>query len=187
MWLLRFVILELESESKPSRVLIAGDFGQSEKSSVDTLGLSFACRANNEEYYQQLFLNTQRGCMSFRDIRTVGGTIYATYRDACFALGLLQDDREFMDAIKDASSWASGSYVRRLFVILLTSNNILRPEHVWDRCWHELSDDILYRQRAVMNMRELTMSDDEIKQLCLIDIDKILHSYVTLGRIFYGY
>ncbi|KAL1327298.1 hypothetical protein AAHE18_13G291500 [Arachis hypogaea] len=112
--------------------------------------------ANTEEYYQRLLLNTQRGCMSFRDIRTVGGTIYAMYRDACFA---------------------SGSYVRRLFVILLTSNNISRPEHVWDRCWHELSDDILYRQRAVMNMRELTMSDDEIKQLCLMDIDKILHSY----------
>ncbi|XP_072078142.1 uncharacterized protein [Arachis hypogaea] len=52
-----------------------------------------------------------------------------------------------------------------------------KPEHVWDRCWHELSDDILYRQRAVMNMRELTMSDDEIKQLCLMDIDNILHSY----------
>ncbi|QHO06802.1 uncharacterized protein DS421_14g457950 [Arachis hypogaea] len=30
-------------ESKPSRVLIVGDFGQSEKSSVDTLGLSFSC------------------------------------------------------------------------------------------------------------------------------------------------
>ncbi|RYR21254.1 hypothetical protein Ahy_B03g066537 [Arachis hypogaea] len=75
------------------------------------------------------------------------------------------------------NSWASGLYVRRLFVILLTSNNISRPEHVWDRCWYELSNDILYRQRAVMNMRELTMSDDEIKQLCLMDIDKILHFY----------
>ncbi|XP_072087300.1 uncharacterized protein [Arachis hypogaea] len=52
-----------------------------------------------------------------------------------------------------------------------------RPEHVWDRCWHELSDDILYRQRTMMNMRELTMLDDEINQLCLIDIDKILHFY----------
>ncbi|XP_025662239.1 uncharacterized protein [Arachis hypogaea] len=133
--------------------------------------------ANTEEYYQRLLLNTQRGCTSFRDIRTVGGIIYATYRDACFALGLLQDDKEFIDAIKEASSWASGSYVRRLFVILLTSNNISRPEHVWDRCWHELSDDILYQQRVVMNMSELTMSDDEIKQLCLMDIDKILHSY----------
>ncbi|XP_072058078.1 uncharacterized protein [Arachis hypogaea] len=87
------------------------------------------------------------------------------------------DDKEFIDAIKEASSWDSGSYVRRLFVILLTSNNISRPEHVSDRCWHELSDDILYRQRAVMNMRELIMSDDEIKQLCIMDINKILFSY----------
>ncbi|RYR59710.1 hypothetical protein Ahy_A05g025648 [Arachis hypogaea] len=140
--------------------------------------------ANTEEYYQRLLLNTQKGCMSLRDIRTVGGIIYATYRDACFALGLLQDDKEFIDTIKEASSWASGSYVRRLFVILLTSKNISRPEHVWDRCWHQLSDDILYRQRAVMNMRELTMLDDEIKQLCLMDIYKILHFY---GKIFKDY
>ncbi|XP_015965367.1 uncharacterized protein LOC107489113 [Arachis duranensis] len=140
--------------------------------------------ANTEEYYQRLLLNTQKGCMSLRDIRTVGGIIYATYRDACFALGLLQDDKEFIDTIKEASSWASGSYVRRLFVILLTSKNISRPEHVWDRCWHQLSDDILYRQRAVMNIRELTMLDDEIKQLCLMDIDKILHFY---GKIFKDY
>ncbi|XP_072060370.1 uncharacterized protein [Arachis hypogaea] len=96
----------------------------------------------------------------------------------------ISDEKEFIDAIKEESSWASGSYVRRLFVILLTSNNISRPEHVWDRCWHELSDDILYRQRAVMNMRELIMSDDEIKQLCIMNIDNILHFY---GKILKDY
>ncbi|XP_025607776.1 uncharacterized protein [Arachis hypogaea] len=116
-------------------------------------------------------------------VPAIWGTIYATYRDACFALGLLQDDKEFIDAIKEASSWASGSYVRRLFVILLTSNNISRPEHVWDRCWHELSDDILYQQRAMMNMRELTMSDDEIKQLCLMDIATEVDSSLLIERI----
>ncbi|KAL1299164.1 hypothetical protein AAHE18_18G089100 [Arachis hypogaea] len=118
-------------------------------------------------------------CRKYRRILPTTSLEYSKRIDACFALGLLQDDKEFIDAIKEASSWASGSYVRRLFVILLTSNNISRPEYIWDRCWHKLSDDILYRQRAVMNMSELTMSDDEIKQLCLIDIDKILHFYGT--------
>ncbi|QHO19257.1 uncharacterized protein DS421_11g327290 [Arachis hypogaea] len=37
-------------ESKSSRVLIAGDFGQSEKSALDTLGLSFACRDLKSEF-----------------------------------------------------------------------------------------------------------------------------------------
>ncbi|XP_072072656.1 uncharacterized protein [Arachis hypogaea] len=41
-------------ESKPSRVLIAGDFGQSKKSSVDTLGLSFACRGYGRRSYEEL-------------------------------------------------------------------------------------------------------------------------------------
>ncbi|RYR38950.1 hypothetical protein Ahy_A09g044304 [Arachis hypogaea] len=96
------------------------------------------------EFLTNGFLKSKASQLEVRE------TIYATYRDAtyrdaCFILELLQDDREFMDAIKEACLWVSRSYVRRLFVILLTSNNISRPEYVWDRCWHELSDDILYR------------------------------------------
>ncbi|RYR73764.1 hypothetical protein Ahy_A02g008266 [Arachis hypogaea] len=37
--------------------------------------------------------------------------IYATYRDTCFALELLQDDRDFVDVIKKVRSWALGSYI----------------------------------------------------------------------------
>ncbi|XP_072060174.1 uncharacterized protein [Arachis hypogaea] len=37
--------------------------------------------------------------------------------------------------------------------------------------------DCRYISRTVMNIRELTISDDEINQLCLMDIYKILHSY----------
>ncbi|XP_072077963.1 uncharacterized protein [Arachis hypogaea] len=121
--------------------------------------------------HKSIFLRWVAVNMSYPYTRSLTYAEFPT-KDACFALGLLQDDRKFMDAIKEASLWASGSYVRRLFVILLTSNNISRPEHVWDRCWHVLSDDILYRQRTVMNIR-----DDKIKQLWLMDIDKILHSY----------
>ncbi|KAI9071577.1 hypothetical protein K1719_046472 [Acacia pycnantha] len=32
-------------------------------------------------------------------------------REACYALGLLDDDKEYIDAIKEASSWASGNYL----------------------------------------------------------------------------
>ncbi|XP_016185345.1 uncharacterized protein LOC107626977 [Arachis ipaensis] len=34
-----------------------------------------------------------------------------------------------------------------------------------------------FPRKQASQLEELTMSDDEIKQLCLIDIDKILHSY----------
>ncbi|KAI9124888.1 hypothetical protein K1719_004215 [Acacia pycnantha] len=36
---------------------------------------------------------------------------YLNCREACYALGLLDDDKEYIDAIKEASSWASGNYL----------------------------------------------------------------------------
>ena len=73
-------------------------------------------------------MNFQKGCTKFEDIRIVDGVVHSSFKDACYALGLLQDDKEFIDAILEASSWASATYLRRLFVILLISNNMNKPE-----------------------------------------------------------
>ena len=57
--------------------------------------LSHVPNCNGEDYYLRLLLNIQKGCMDFKDIRTVNGTTYDSLKDACFTLELLQDDREF--------------------------------------------------------------------------------------------
>jgi hypothetical protein len=46
-----------------------------------------------------------------------------------------------------------GSYVRRLFDILLVSNQFSRPEYVWSKTWEHLSDDVLYRQRMILRVQ----------------------------------
>ncbi|XP_072077870.1 uncharacterized protein [Arachis hypogaea] len=118
-------------------------------------------RGNGEDYYSRLLLNIQKGCRSFIDIRTVEGVVYDTFKEACYALGLLQDDKEFIDAILEASSWASGSYVRDLFVILLISNNISCPEiyfvYVYGGTgktflWRTLSASLRYEGKIVLNV-----------------------------------
>lgn len=40
---------------------------------------------------------------------------------ACDAIGLLDDDSEFVNALKEAAHWASGESLRRLFVSMLVS------------------------------------------------------------------
>ena len=57
--------------------------------------LSHVPNCNEEDYYLRLLLNIQKGYMDFNDIRTVNGTTYYSFKDACFTLELLQDDREF--------------------------------------------------------------------------------------------
>jgi hypothetical protein len=62
----------------------------------------------------------------------------------------------YINAIKEAKDWGSGHFLRKLFVILLLSNTMNRPRHVWDETKVWLSDGILYRQRIIANNRGRT-------------------------------
>ena len=46
-------------------------------------------------------------------------------------MGFLQDDREFIAAIKEAKDWGSAPYLRNLFVLLLLTGTMNKPEEVW--------------------------------------------------------
>ncbi|XP_071739185.1 uncharacterized protein [Rutidosis leptorrhynchoides] len=100
-----------------------------------------------EAYYLRILLNKVRGPTCFEDIRTVNGKLCPTFKDACYELGLLHDDKEYIEAIQQASQYSTGPYLRSLFVMLLVSNNLSRPEDVWSQCSNLLSEDILHKQR----------------------------------------
>ncbi|XP_019195688.1 PREDICTED: uncharacterized protein LOC109189535 [Ipomoea nil] len=78
--------------------------------------------ATGEIFYLRCLLNKIRGPTSYADIRTVNGVHYVSFRDACYARGLVDDDNEYVDAIDEASHWASADQLRRLFVTLLMSS-----------------------------------------------------------------
>ena len=81
-------------------------------------------------------LTSCKGATSFEDIRTVTNIQYPTYREACFSMGFLQDDREFVEAIKEAKDWGTTNYLRKLFVLMLLTGAINKPEEVWNQTWH---------------------------------------------------
>lgn len=85
---------------------------------------------SGEVYYLRVLLNIVRGPTSFEEIRTVNGFVHETYKDSCYALGLLDDDKEYIEAIKEASFWSSGKYLRKLFSIILLSKSVTTPENV---------------------------------------------------------
>ena len=55
-------------------------------------------------FYLRMLLNLVKGARSFEEIRTIDHVVYPTYRVACYAHGLLDDDKEWDDAIKEASN-----------------------------------------------------------------------------------
>ncbi|KAI5391662.1 hypothetical protein KIW84_076464 [Lathyrus oleraceus] len=106
-----------------------------------------------ELYYLRLMLTHVKGPRSYNDIKTVNNVKYDTFRDACFAMDFIGNDREFIAAIKEANHWGSGQYLRLLFVHMLLSGNINRPRHVWSKTCHLLADGILYAQQRIANNR----------------------------------
>ncbi|XP_052626906.1 uncharacterized protein LOC111886193 [Lactuca sativa] len=127
-----------------------------------------------EAYFLRILLNKVKGPTSFDDIRTVNGQTHSSFRDACYALGLLDDDKEYIDAIKEASHSGSGFYLRFLFATLLMCNNMPKPEVVWENTWEYLTDGILYSQRQRFKSAELSLGVDELKNLTLFEIQQIL-------------
>ncbi|XP_057426233.1 uncharacterized protein LOC130719634 [Lotus japonicus] len=131
-------------------------------------------KGSGELYYLRLLLSYQRGCSSYEDLKSHKNQTYETFRDTCDAMGLLKDDREFIDGIHDVATRSSGAYVRNLFVTYLLGNTLSNPLNVWNQTWHELADGILYNLRKAHNQPDLVIEEHRLKDLCLMEIDKIL-------------
>ncbi|XP_077223478.1 uncharacterized protein LOC143857091 [Tasmannia lanceolata] len=87
---------------------------------------------------------------------------------------LLDGDKEWHDAINEASHWANAAQLRELFATLLLFCEISNPLELWERNWRRLSDDILYRQRKALEYAELQLNDYQIENYTLFDIESIL-------------
>jgi len=100
-----------------------------------------------ELFHLRLMLTVVKGPKTYEEIRKVGDVQHLSFRDACFAMGFLNDDKEYIGAIREAFQWGSGYFLRRLFVIMLLSGAMSRPFHVWTNTVQWLSDGILREQR----------------------------------------
>ncbi|XP_052620798.1 uncharacterized protein LOC111886898 [Lactuca sativa] len=127
-----------------------------------------------EAYFLRNLLDKVKGPKSFEEIRMVNGEICPSFRDACYALGLLDDDKEYIEAIKEATQFGSGYYLRFLFAIMLLSHSLSSPDVVWENTWEYLSDGILYTQQRRLKSPGLSLNEDQIKNLTLFEIEQIL-------------
>ncbi|XP_028779075.1 uncharacterized protein LOC114735542 [Neltuma alba] len=69
--------------------------------------LAHVSPSQGEAYYLRVLLTKTRGPFSYKDIRTVDNVVQPTFRAACYALGLLHDDQEYINAVKEAAFWAT--------------------------------------------------------------------------------
>ncbi|XP_071718264.1 uncharacterized protein [Rutidosis leptorrhynchoides] len=87
-----------------------------------------------------------------------------------FASGLINDDREWTEAITEARLWACGAQLRDLFVTILLFCNVTKPLNLWEANWESLAEDILHKKRKLYNFPDLTLSEAQLRNYCLLEI-----------------
>lgn len=103
-----------------------------------------ACR-----YSLRLLLHHVPGAKSYADVRTVDGIVYGTFEEAALKHGLLEDDREWDECLREAASTQMPIQLRQLFATLLTFNNPVDPGALWEAHKVDLTEDILREARQV--------------------------------------
>ena len=86
-----------------------------------------------EQYYLRMLLSIVRGATSFENLRTVDGFLYSSFKEACIALGLLQNDEEWDQYLKEAGQIQTEMQLRKLFATLLLFCEVTRPEVLWEK------------------------------------------------------
>ncbi|XP_020272658.1 uncharacterized protein LOC109847832 [Asparagus officinalis] len=127
-----------------------------------------------ERFYLRLLLNVVKGPTSFDDIKTKDGIVYPTFKEACQAWRLLNNDQEWQYVLDEASYVASGKQFRQLFAKLLLFCEVVNPQILWENNWKYMAEGILEDQRNILDMPTLTMSEQELQSYTLAEIQYLL-------------
>lgn len=128
-------------------------------------------------YYLRMLLNVVRGPTCYKDILTFEGVTYESFQETCAARGLLDGDKELVEALEEVRQWAFASQLRSLFVTLLIFCQVTTPSKLWEKCWRSLADDIECIQRRSLIFGRLNLNDDQWKTYTLLEIEKLMRQH----------
>ncbi|XP_057811704.1 uncharacterized protein LOC131025943 [Salvia miltiorrhiza] len=119
-------------------------------------------------YHLRILLNHVRGATCYEDFRRVNGELKESYKEACYAMGLLDDDKEYIEGIIEASSWDFGDYLRRHFTTLQYVNGGESVGTNLGDCYQTTSFTLSER------VLKIQLTNDQIKNITLAEIEKLL-------------
>lgn len=128
-----------------------------------------------ERFYLRMLLNVVRGPRNYEQIWTVDGIVYPDFKQACHARGMRGGDEEWLTALNDASKTSLGPQMRVLFVIILKHCNVGDNIGLWEKTWNLLSEDIIRRHAKNSFHHGLQVTNDEIKNFTLLELQNILN------------
>ena len=96
---------------------------------------------------------------------------YDTYKYACRALGLLEDDQAWIDVMEEASHQDLPQKMRAIFIMLMCFTDITEPKAIFEQFHERMSEDFKYNLLPPDNSNL-----ESVKTILLIDLEDKLYS-----------
>ena len=146
------------------------------KNVSDTIGRIHSVHpAAGEVYYLRMLLHHDhsKGKRSFEHLKSVDGVVQESYQEVCRQLGLLQDDREWDEALAEGALTAMPSSLRELYVIIVLFCMPANPKELFNNHYNEWADDF----KAGALRKNIVLTEAQIRTLVLLDIKHRLQSW----------
>jgi len=102
-----------------------------------------------ERFFLRTLLTAIKGPTSFLSLRTYNGVIYDSFEEACIARGLLQDDGEWQECLREACEMQVGYRLRQLFVTILLYCEPSQPAVLWNNFKLSISEDLRHKLQTL--------------------------------------
>ncbi|CDO77896.1 hypothetical protein BN946_scf184952.g8 [Trametes cinnabarina] len=148
-----------------------------------------------ELFYLRWLLTIRTGATSFEALRTVNGIVHPTFHATCLALGLLEDDSEWRQCLKEAVEMHTvydyglfllDKVLRQIGTRLSDIVSMPQPRHDWA---HEAENPFLTEQLDYDIQQEHELAIDHIARLNVEQraaFDCIVHSVLNhSGKVYF--
>ena len=105
--------------------------------------------SQGERYFLKLLLSHKSGATDYDDLKVHDGIAYQTFKATCLAMGLLEDDQEWMRSLEEAARTASSRQIRATFAVILQFCTPSEPDALWELFKDEMSDDFVFSETQV--------------------------------------
>ncbi|PWA61254.1 hypothetical protein CTI12_AA376670 [Artemisia annua] len=112
--------------------------------------------ASRERYYLRMLLNIARGPESFEKLMIVHDKLCSTFKEACFAYGLLNDDTEGTHAISEAN------ILHKKTKIFDYPDLELTEEQLKNYCLLEIQELLNRNGRSLLDFQDLPLPDPKL-------------------------
>ncbi|XP_073120339.1 uncharacterized protein [Henckelia pumila] len=113
----------------------------------EVIGRIFNCHpSDGEKFYLKLLLMHIRKPTSFKDLRTIKGKYFDTFREAAQYLGLMETDSTAEMCIEEAATYLMPAALRQLFATILVYCSPKNPKQLWLKFENFLSQDFEHKK-----------------------------------------